>query len=154
MSLGFRLPAGLSPDTLADDLRHLLGARDLALETRHSGSSQPSVTGPQPPDPRPQTLVHLTFSGAEVAFRAAKNTALVRAFLTAIRQQGGRVRFVLKTGTSDMNVVGPVWGCPIVAYGPGDSALDHTPDERISTSEYLQSIEILKSMLHTLMNDT
>ena len=21
-----------------------------------------------------------------------------------------------------MNVVGPAWGCPILAYGPGDSA--------------------------------
>jgi LysW-gamma-L-lysine carboxypeptidase len=51
-----------------------------------------------------------------------------------------------------MNVVGPVWKCPIVAYGPGNSALDHTPDERISLSEYLRSIEILKSMLRTLMS--
>lgn len=140
MSLGFRLPPDLSPDTLAADLRHLLGARGLVLETEHSGSSQPSA--------------HLTFSGAEVAFRAEKNTPLVRAFLTSIRQEGGRVRFVLKTGTSDMNVVGPEWGCPIVAYGPGDSALDHTPDERISLNEYLQSIETLKSVLHILMNDT
>jgi LysW-gamma-L-lysine carboxypeptidase len=161
MSLGFRLPPGLSPDTLADALRHLLGATDLAPETGHSGSSRPSALSPQPaarssqsPAPSPQPLVHLTFSGAEVAFRAGKNTALVRAFLTAIRQQGGRVRFVLKTGTSDMNVVGPAWGCPIVAYGPGDSALDHTPDERISISEYLKSIEILKSVLYTLMNNT
>jgi LysW-gamma-L-lysine carboxypeptidase len=61
---------------------------------------------------------------------------------------------VLKTGTSDMNVVGPAWHCPILAYGPGESALDHTPDERISLSEYLRSIEILKSVLHTLMQNT
>ena len=33
---------------------------------------------------------------------------------------GGRPRFKLKTDTADMNVVGPAWGCPIVAYGPGD----------------------------------
>ena len=24
-----------------------------------------------------------------------------------------------------VGVVGPVWQCPIVAYGPGDSSLDH-----------------------------
>jgi LysW-gamma-L-lysine carboxypeptidase len=96
-------------------------------------------------------LVDLTFSGAELAFRAEKNTPLVRAFLAAIRQQGGQSRFVVKTGTSDMNVVGPAWNCPICAYGPGDSALDHTPDERINLREYLQSIEVLKSMLHNLM---
>ncbi len=140
MSLGFRLPPDLSPDALADDLRQLLGTGSLALETEHSSLSRPQA--------------HLTFSGAEVAFRAEKNTPLVRAFLTAIRQEGGRVRFVLKTGTSDMNVVGPAWGCPIIAYGPGDSALDHTPDEHISLSEYLQSIEILRCVLHTLMNNT
>jgi LysW-gamma-L-lysine carboxypeptidase len=58
---------------------------------------------------------------------------------------------VLKTGTCDMNVVGPVWDCPIVAYGPGDSSLDHTPDERINLNEYLQSIEILKSVLSQSM---
>ena len=28
-------------------------------------------------------------------------------------------RFVLKTGTSDMNVVARRWRCPILAYGPG-----------------------------------
>ena len=40
-----------------------------------------------------------------------------------------------------MNVVGPVWGCPIVAYGPGDSSLDHTPEERIDLGEYLRAVE-------------
>jgi acetylornithine deacetylase/succinyl-diaminopimelate desuccinylase-like protein len=114
---------------------------------------------PSPPRPARrsrggQSPIHLTFSGAEVAFRAEKNTPLVRAFLTAIRGWGGQPRFVLKTGTSDMNVVGPAWGCPILAYGPGDSALDHTPQERISLREYLQSIQILKSALHTLMGNT
>ena len=97
------------------------------------------------------------FSGAEVAYRAEKNTPLVRTFLSAIRKQGAKPRFVLKTGTCDMNVVGPVWDCPIVAYGPGDSSLDHTPDERINLSEYLQSAKILKSVLNQLMgveNDT
>jgi len=153
MSLGFRLPPDLSPDVLAADLQHLLGAESWALDPGHSSTSQPSAPGPLSLDSDLQPSVHLTFSGAELAFRAEKNTSLVRAFLTAIRQEGGRVRFVLKTGTSDMNVVGPVWGCPIVAYGPGDSALDHTPDERISLSEYLQSIQTLKSVLHTLMNN-
>jgi LysW-gamma-L-lysine carboxypeptidase len=60
----------------------------------------------------------------------------------------------VKTGTSDMNVVGPAWGRPICAYGPGDSALDHTPDERISLSEYWRSVEILKSALTALIGST
>ena len=49
-----------------------------------------------------------------------------------------------------MNVVGPAWGCPIVAYGPGDSALDHTPDERVELAEYLLAIDVLRDVLVAL----
>ncbi|NIU62369.1 MAG: M20/M25/M40 family metallo-hydrolase, partial [Pseudomonas stutzeri] len=63
---------------------------------------------------------------------------------------GGKPRFKLKTGTSDMNVVGPAWGCPIVAYGPGDSALDHTPREHIEIEEYQRGIEVLARALEAL----
>jgi len=92
----------------------------------------------------------VSFRGAEEAFRAPKNTPLTRAFLIAIRAQGGRPTFVVKTGTSDMNVVGPRWQCPIVAYGPGDSSLDHTPNEHIEISEYLRGINVLAHSLREL----
>ena len=59
------------------------------------------------------------------AYRGEKNTPLVRAFLPAIRKAGGTPGFTVKTGTSDMNLVAPAWGTPILAYGPGDSNLDH-----------------------------
>jgi len=85
------------------------------------------------------------------AYRGDKNTPLVRAFLAAIRKSGGQPGFTLKTGTSDMNIVGPAWGCPILAYGPGDSDLDHTPDEHIQVSEYLKAIRILSDALSGLM---
>jgi len=70
--------------------------------------------------------------------------------LAAIRQAGGEPSFTLKSGTSDMNVVAPVWGTPILAYGPGDSALDHTPDEHILVSEYLRAVDVLEAVLRTL----
>lgn len=92
----------------------------------------------------------LRFSNEDAPFRADKNNPLVRAFLGAIRAAGGEPRFKVKTGTSDMNVVGPAWGCPIVAYGPGDSSLDHTPDEHVSISEYRRSIAVLTQVLETL----
>ncbi len=87
------------------------------------------------------------FFGYEPAYRADKHTPLVRAFTAAIRALGGRPGFKVKTGTSDMNVVGPAWGCPILAYGPGDSRLDHTPEEHIRLDEYLKGIAVLEAAL-------
>jgi [amino group carrier protein]-lysine/ornithine hydrolase len=83
-------------------------------------------------------------------YRGEKNTALVRAFLAAIRQEGGKPGFLVKTGTADMNVVGPAWNCPILAYGPGDSTLDHTPDEHILIEEYLAGVRVLSEALRVL----
>lgn len=84
------------------------------------------------------------------AYQAEKNTPLVRAMLKGVRANGGAPGFLLKTGTSDMNVVGPVWRCPILAYGPGDSNLDHTPDEHIEIAEYLKAIAVLERALYEL----
>jgi LysW-gamma-L-lysine carboxypeptidase len=85
------------------------------------------------------------------AYKGEKNTSLVRAFLAAIREQDGRPNFVLKTGTSDLNIVAPAWGCPAVAYGPGDSSLDHTPDEHISLTEYGQAVGVLQAVLSRMV---
>jgi len=49
-----------------------------------------------------------------------------------------------------MTVVGPAWRCPIVAYGPGDAALDHTPEERIALDDYLRAIRVLTDVLVAL----
>ncbi|MDZ7262811.1 MAG: [LysW]-lysine hydrolase [candidate division KSB1 bacterium] len=84
------------------------------------------------------------------AFKAEKNNRLVRAFVQAIRTVGEVPKFKLKTGTSDMNIVGPFWNCPIVAYGPGDSSLDHTPEERLNLLEFSRSIQVLQRVLEAL----
>jgi LysW-gamma-L-lysine carboxypeptidase len=57
---------------------------------------------------------------------------------------------VLKGGTSDMNVVGVTWTCPIIAYGPGDSNLDHTPDEHIALDEYARAVGTLRHLIEHL----
>ena len=85
-----------------------------------------------------------------LAYRAEKNTPLVRSFLAAIRRQGGSPSFSVKSGTSDMNLTAPVWQCPTVAYGPGDSDLDHTPHEHILISEYQRAIQVLAEVLKTV----
>lgn len=84
------------------------------------------------------------------AWRCEKNTQLVRAFLSGIRVQGGEPRFVYKTGTSDLNIVAPVWKCPALVYGPGESSLDHTPDEHIDLNEYSKSVAVLSHVLQNL----
>ena len=99
----------------------------------------------------PLTHLSLSLYAHEPAWRGDRNNALVRAFLAAIRQVSGeRAGFVVKTGTSDMNVVGPAWGCPILAYGPGDSSLDHTPNEHISLDDYWQAVLVLEQALRNL----
>ena len=115
----------------------------------------------------------LTFSGEEVAFSTTRATPLARAFIAAVRACTERravngnsdilpassptavagsksSSFKYKTGTSDMNVVGPVWGQNILAYGPGDARLDHTPDEHIQIAEYMQAIDVLEYVLKEL----
>ncbi len=84
------------------------------------------------------------------AWGCDKNTKLVRSFLSGIRSQGGEPRFVYKTGTADLNIVAPVWKCPAVVYGPGDSSLDHTPNEHILLDDYSKAVQVLSSALNKL----
>jgi len=112
-----------------------------------------------PPNVTPQEVIDrfpstngaiISPRGGEVAFTGDKNSELSRLFRRAIRANEGKPRFLYKTGTADMNVVGPVWNCPIVAYGPGDSSLDHTPHEHIDLDEYLRAISVLTHVLEAL----
>ncbi|MCS6910962.1 MAG: [LysW]-lysine hydrolase [Anaerolineales bacterium] len=121
LKFGVRLPPGVAVDELHN-----------ALAALASGASLNLIEGVP-------------------AYRGEKNTPLVRALLAAIRQAGGNPSFSVKSGTSDMNIVGPAWGTPIVAYGPGDSALDHTPDEHILLSEYQRAITVLVQTLLRLV---
>lgn len=120
LRLGFRLPINF-------DLRKL----ENFLQT----TAQPAV---------------VSFSGREAAVRKDKNNLLVRNFLRSIRGFDGKPKFKVKTGTSDMNVVAPHWHCPMVAFGPGDSSLDHTPDEHIEIEEYGRAIDVLESVLRAM----
>ena len=84
------------------------------------------------------------------AWECEKNTQLVRAFLRGIRSHGGEPRFVYKTGTADLNIVMPIWKCPALVYGPGDSSLDHTPNEHIDFNDYAKAVSVLCHVLCSL----
>jgi len=88
------------------------------------------------------------------AYRTDKRSPLVAPFLAAIRAEGGTPRLKVKTGTSDMNVVAPVWNCPAVAYGPGDARYDHTPDEQIDLAEFERGLAVLVRALESLGRGT
>ncbi|WP_125920051.1 M20/M25/M40 family metallo-hydrolase, partial [Haloparvum sedimenti] len=68
---------------------------------------------------------------------------LARAFRVAIRETGGDVRLLRKTGTSDMNLFAAAWDCPMVTYGPGNSDLDHAPNEHLPLAELDRSVTVL-----------
>ncbi len=77
-------------------------------------------------------------------------TPVARAFRAAIREADLEPRLLRKTGTADMNIFADAWHCPMVTYGPGNSALDHAPDERLSLAEFDQSVTILERVTKRL----
>ena len=117
VDVGVRTPPGCDVDTFVGVARHAAGTGEV------------------------------TILGQEAAVRTDRGSALARACIRAIRAAGGAPRFKLKTGTSDLNILAPAWGCPAVAYGPGDSRLDHTPEERISITELERAVDVLETAL-------
>jgi len=82
-----------------------------------------------------------------------RNTSAVRALTRSIRRHGGRPTCKVKTGTSDMNIVKQRWHVPMVAYGPGDSSLDHTDDEHVNLAEYDTAIAVLRDALPSIIDE-
>lgn len=120
LSIGVRLPPGIDVDEFEATVRALAEPGELIVHGRQHG------------------------------YATDKRSPIVPPFLRSIRAAGGTPRFTRKLGTSDMTVVGPVWNCPIVAYGPGDASLDHTPEERIVLDEYLKAVQVLTDVLVAL----
>jgi LysW-gamma-L-lysine carboxypeptidase len=158
-------------DSLTPSLRSICSASDGLYDEVEATLGFRLPPGIEPGEVRTQVeaergQAEISFSGDERAIRVDKSNLLVRAFLAAIRAQGGTPGFKVKTGTSDMNVVaagtrrsdgrqagtgqGEGWSCPLLAYGPGDSALDHTPREHIDLEEYARAIAVLTDVLRAL----
>ena len=122
LRIGFRVPPGTDPGELE---------RAAAQLAERNGG----------------TRVVVRTQGREDPVRTPRTSPLARAFARAIAAAGGNTTFKEKSGTSDMNILFPAWGCPMVAYGPGDSRYDHTPIERLSIADFGRAIEVLKGVL-------
>lgn len=121
MSVTFRLPPGTASASVIEAVDQIADSHDVQLDW---------------------------VSNAE-AYRVERRSPLVAPFLAAIRAAGGQPRLKVKTGTSDMNIVGPAWQCPIVAYGPGDASYDHRPDEQIPLADVERGVTVLTQAIET-----
>ncbi|MGP3932054.1 M20/M25/M40 family metallo-hydrolase [Nonomuraea sp. KM88] len=96
-------------------------------------------------------LVRLVADPAGVEVLAAtpgvltpRTNALVSAFSRAFRETGATPRFLARRGGSAMNTLAATWqDVPMVAYGPGDAALDHTRGERLDAAEFRRARAVL-----------
>jgi len=89
--------------------------------------------------------VHESLPGVETDI----NHPLCRAMVGAIRENGLQPRYLKKSGSADMNITIHE-GIPTIAYGPGDSSLDHTPNEFVLLEDYRKSISILRKAVEKL----
>jgi LysW-gamma-L-lysine carboxypeptidase len=100
----------------------------------------------------PKVKVKVSIEDSNEAFEVDKRSPLVKALSSSIRKVLKKPATLLrKTGTGDMNILGRALDMPIVTYGPGDSHLDHTKDEHIIISEYLDGTQVYKETLLKLV---
>lgn len=84
------------------------------------------------------------------AHQVPRTDTLVRSFVKALREKGEKPVLLLKGGTADFNLAAR-WNCPMVAYGPGDSRLDHSADERLDLDEFGRAVDVLERSLDLFM---
>lgn len=93
-------------------------------------------------------FVNIEILRATPGFSNARNCKLVKSFVYGFSKNGKKVNYLKKRGTSDMNTLAVSWNSiPMVAYGPGDSSLDHTSEEFVKNSEILNTRQVLKDSI-------
>ncbi len=96
----------------------------------------------------PKVSVKSSVQDTVEPFEVNKASPLVHVLSSSVRKVLNKPATLLhKTGTGDMNILGKAMNLPIVTYGPGDSHLDHTLDEHIDVSEYLDAIAVYKETI-------
>ncbi len=123
LRIGYRVPPGIGTAELEAEVE--------SLASEHDGEAEATVER----------------IASEEAAKTLRSTPLATAFARSISAMGGQTTFKEKSGTSDMNILLPAWGCPMVAYGPGDARFDHTPVERLALADFARSIVVLRDVL-------
>ncbi len=111
-----------------------------------------------PPSKKVEDIIHLFRSSAPSGLKVtitesfagcelSPNHPLARAMVAAIRSSGLTPRYLKKSGSADMNL-SMAAGIPTIAYGPGDSKLDHTDAEYLAWADYEKAIVVLEKFLH------
>lgn len=96
--------------------------------------------------------LELEVSDQTEPFQTDKNSTLIRALVVSILQvRKKRPMLLYKTGTGDMNLLGPALNSPVITYGPGNPHLSHTNKESIEIPEFLQAIEIYSKLVSNLV---
>ncbi|HXW66788.1 MAG TPA: M20/M25/M40 family metallo-hydrolase [Thermoplasmata archaeon] len=157
---------GLALARHTESLFASLTAKTVAVESRRAGDSETTrvtvdfrlppgvsteeVLGMLPSDPgHPRLSVRIRAEPIEVS----RVNPTVLALSEGIRALGTRPTLWRKSGTSDLNVVVPVWAVPAAAYGPGDAKLDHTARESLSVAELERSATVLRTAFERLAHE-
>jgi LysW-gamma-L-lysine carboxypeptidase len=127
MTIDFRIPPQISCKNLIDEVKTVI--QQFKVEN-------------------PNVEIKMRTVDKIEAYEVDVNSKIVKALTTAIsRTRKKDAKLLKKTGTGDMNVFGAKMKIPTVTYGPGSSRLEHTSNEYIKISEYLDSIKILQRAL-------
>ncbi|MBL1084099.1 M20/M25/M40 family metallo-hydrolase [Streptomyces actinomycinicus] len=112
---------------------------DLRLPPGHAVRTITDVLRAAVPEP-----VRVEVLRATPGVATPRTSPLVKAFQRAFAAEELKPRYLMKKGSSDMNTLATTWhGVPMVAYGPGDASLDHTPAEHVSAAEFRQAGRLL-----------
>lgn len=123
MTLDIRVPSGISVSEVVSKIQSVV-----------SDSSSGDVRA------------SLSFGETTEPYTTKLNSNLVRAINRSLLKTGyAKPTFVTKSGTGDMNTYALSFGIDAVTYGPGDTKLSHTQEERVDVEEIFACSKILYS---------
>lgn len=133
LHLDIRVPPGITPDRIVKEVRQLIAESEGAHKAKYE----------------------LSVEDQSYPYETDKNSLLVRSYLWAVRKvRRTQVKLLRKTGSSDMNLLQMKTKIPMIAYGAGNSHLDHTADEKIDLTEFLDSIDVCEQAIRKLFGAT